>query len=123
MRLGAAPGAEFIVVKLKKANPFFLERYLVPEEQENVYQATDLMLGIEYLIEQGIKLNKPVSICIGIGDNYGGHDGFTYLEEYISDVAQRIGICVSIAAGNESQAKHHFMRKTNTISKGTKCRY
>jgi len=105
--VGAAPDAEIIAVKLKKAGDFFYERFLIPEWQENAYTASDLMLGIQYIINKAILLNRPVAICIAIGSNLGGHDGLTPTEEYLSRISNIPGIAMVCAAGNESQAGHH----------------
>jgi subtilisin family serine protease len=105
---GAAPDAELIVVKLRKARPFFLERYLVPPEQENAYESTTVMVGIEYILTKARELNRPVVICLGIGTNLGSHDGSSLMEQYLSEVAGLKGVCVCTAAGNENQAGHHM---------------
>ena len=94
----AAPEAEIIAVKLKRASEYYYERFLIPKETTSVYQTTDLMLGIEYIIEKARELNMPVVICIGVGTNHGGHDGFTEIERYISTVSNMIGVCVCTAA-------------------------
>ena len=106
--IGAAPDSELIVVKLKKARPYYLERYLIPPEQENVYQSSAVMTGIEYILSKARQLNRPVVVCLGVGTNLGSHDGFGLLEEYLSDVAGLRGVCVLTAAGNENQAGHHM---------------
>jgi subtilisin family serine protease len=105
--IGAAPDAELIVVKLKKARPYYLERFLIPPEQENVYESSAVMIGIEYILSRARLLNRPVVICLGVGTNLGSHDGFGLLEEYLSEVAGLRGVCVCTAAGNENQAGHH----------------
>lgn len=55
-----------IVVKLKKAEQFYLDKYLIPDEQENAFQSTDVALAIEYILKKGLELNRPVSICIAV---------------------------------------------------------
>ncbi|NLB36014.1 MAG: S8 family peptidase [Clostridiales bacterium] len=106
---GAAPDAELIVVKLRKARSYWLERYLVPPEQENVYDGVALMGGIEYIVRKARELNRPVAICIGLGSNQGGHNGYSVIEEYLRTLSSSSGICICTAAGNESQARHHTM--------------
>ncbi|QOX64965.1 S8 family peptidase [Anoxybacterium hadale] len=106
--LGAAPDAELIVVKLRPARPYFREYYLVPPEQENAYESSAVMVGIEYILTKARELNRPVVICIGVGTNLGGHDGFSLFEQYISEVAGLRGVCVCSAAGNENQEGHHM---------------
>lgn len=105
--LGAAPDAELIVVKLRKARPFYLNWFSVPPEQENAYESTSVMIGVEYIVKKARQLNRPVVICIGLGTTFGAHDGFTIFEEYLSNTANLRGVCICTAAGNESQARHH----------------
>jgi subtilisin family serine protease len=105
--IGAAPGAEIIVVKLRRANEFYIDKYLLPPEEPNLFLATDILLGSRYIFTRAQELNLPVVLCIGMGSNLSGHDGNTPLEEYFSTVAQRIGYAIVTAAGNESNAKHH----------------
>ncbi|MEA4814746.1 MAG: S8 family peptidase [Oscillospiraceae bacterium] len=114
--LGAAPDAELVVVKLKKARPFYLDLFSVPETQENAFGSTAVMIGVEYVLKKARELNRPVAICLGIGTNSGSHDGFSVFDEYLSEVANLVGICLCIAAGNESQARHHTQGKI--IGKG-----
>jgi subtilisin family serine protease len=105
--IGAAPDAELIIVKLKKARPRSLRLFAVPPEQENAFSSIAVMIGVEYILRKAWALNRPVVICLGIGTNWGSHDGFSILEEYLSEVANLVGVCLCIAAGNESQARHH----------------
>jgi len=104
---GAAPDAEIIMVKLKKAQPFHYEQFLVPEWQENAYISSDLMLGVQYIINKADELGRPVVICIAAGSNWGGHNGFNPAEEYLTRIAGINGVAVVCAAGNESQERHH----------------
>jgi subtilisin family serine protease len=106
--IGAAPGAELIVVKLKKARPYYLNLYSVPAAQENVFESSAVMAGVEYILEKARQLDRPAVICIGIGSNFGSHDGYSILEEYLSEVSAQNGVCICTAAGNESQARHHM---------------
>lgn len=105
--IGAAPDAGIIAVKLRKARQFYLDRYLVPKDQENAYESTAVMLGVEYILSRAKKLNKPVVICIGLGSNFGSHDGYNIFAEYLSGISNLKGVCLCVAAGNESQARHH----------------
>lgn len=105
--IGAAPDAGIIAVKLRKARPLYLERYLVPKNQENAFESSAVMLGVEYILMKSRELNKPAVICIGLGSNFGSHDGYSIFAEYLSGVANLKGVCLCVAAGNESQARHH----------------
>ncbi len=104
---GAAPDAELVVVKLKTARPYVRRNYLVPDDNENVYESSAVMLGIEYIIKKAKELGRPVAICIGVGTNSGSHDGNTLFEQYLGIIANITGVCICTAAGNESQERHH----------------
>jgi subtilisin family serine protease len=106
--IGAAPDAEIVAVKLKRARPFYLEYYMIPEDQENAFESSAVMLGVEYVLEQARRLNRPVAICLGIGTNQSTHDGYSIIEQYLEQIATISGVCVCTAVGNESQARHHM---------------
>jgi len=105
--VGAAPGAELIVVKLKQMNPYYINKFLIPPEVENVYSSLDFILGADYVFKRAEELGMPVVLCVGLGSNLCGHDGNTPTEAYLALVAQRVGVAAATAAGNESNAKHH----------------
>ncbi|MBP1736160.1 MAG: peptidase family protein [Oscillospiraceae bacterium] len=105
--IGAAPDSELIIVKLARARPFLYERLLVPPEQENAFATPEIMVGVEYLLMKAKQLNRPLVICIGLGSNYGSHDGSYVLERYLYTIANQRSVCVCTSAGNESQARHH----------------
>jgi subtilisin family serine protease len=105
--IGAAPGAELIVVKVRRAHQYFIDELTLPPDKPNYFHNADVMLGIQYIIDISREMNAPVVICNGLGSNDAGHDGYTMFEEYISWIGQRAGYAVVNAAGNESNAKHH----------------
>ena len=105
--VGAAPDSEIIMVKLKKAKRYYLDKYLVPTAQENAYESSNILLGVNYIMAKGLELNRPVAICIGLGTNLGGHTGTGLFEEYLSLISQKTHTCLCTPAGNESNAKHH----------------
>lgn len=111
--IGAAPEADLIVVKLAPLNKFYRDLYLIPPDQENVYSSHFLMIGIQYILEKAQQLDRPVAICISLGTNMGGHEGGSYLEEYLSNISRITGVCICCAAGNESEARHHTQ---NTVA-------
>lgn len=112
--IGAAPDSGIIAVKLRKARNFYLKSYLVPQNQENAFESSAVMLGIEYIVLRARKLNKPVVICVGLGTNFGSHDNYNIFTEYLSGISNVRGVCLCIAAGNESQARHHTMGAIRT---------
>ncbi len=104
---GAAPAAEIIAVKLRKTSGFYTDVFLIPKDQENAFDSADVMQGIEYILDKAFALNRPVAICISVGTNLGGHDGFSVFEEYLSRISHRTGVTLCAAAGNEGNAAHH----------------
>ena len=104
---GAAPDAQLVVVKLKRAHPYFINNFLLPPDNPNYYQNSDIMLGMQHIVNMAKKLDAPMVICLGMGSNDTGHDGYTMFEDYISYISERPGFAVVNAAGNESNAKHH----------------
>jgi subtilisin family serine protease len=105
--IGAAPDAELIVVKLKSARPYYREMFLIPPDQENAFESSAVMVGIEYILDKSRELNRPVVICLGIGTSFGSHDGFSIFEEYLSGISNLRGVCLCTSAGNEAQSRHH----------------
>lgn len=105
--IGAAPGASLMVVKLRRAHPYYIEKLLLPPDNPNLYEATDYLLGIKYILDCAAQKDMPVVFLIGMGTNLSGHDGTTLFEEYISFISQRPGYVFVTAAGNESNLKHH----------------
>lgn len=104
---GAAPDGEIIAVKLKKARPFYRERYCVPADQAYAYESSAVIIGVEYILRKARELGRPVVICIGLGTNAGSHDGSSVFEEYLSGASLQKGVCLCAAAGNEAEARHH----------------
>lgn len=105
--IGAAPDSELIVVKLKEAKQCLLDYYMANNAGIPVYQSNDLMMGVKYLTEQANRLNRPISIIVGLGSNAGAHDGSSMTSIYMLQVAKRMGRVVTIAGGNEGNTGHH----------------
>lgn len=104
---GAAPDAELVVVKLKQSKKYLREFYSIPDGVWSC-QEDDVMLAVRYVINVANKLGKPVSICLGIGTNLGGHNGANGLERYISYLSLLPKISFHLAGGNEGISGHHF---------------
>ena len=109
--IGAAPSADLICVKLRRARDFYIREYLLPPDNPTLYESTDFLLGIKFILDKAISLGKPVVIMIGMGSNTSAHDGNTIFEDYISFVSRRAGIAFVTAAGNEANARHHTQGK------------
>ncbi|HAG44135.1 MAG TPA: peptidase S8, partial [Clostridium sp.] len=105
--IGAAPDCEFLIVKLKEANPAVLQEFPQVNVAIPEYQTSDILLALKYLYDTQRKLNKPMAICIALGSNYGGHDGSARIERYIDYFSVRSGIAVVGGTGNEGDAANH----------------
>ena len=104
---GAAPEAMLIVVKVKQAKKYLREFYLFPSEAE-LFQENDIMMGMDFAIRTANDRNLPLSVCIGIGSSQGAHIGKNPLSNYVDYISQFSLNSVSIAAGNEGAARHHY---------------
>lgn len=102
-----APDAELVVVKLKQSKKYLREFYSIPDGVWSC-QEDDVMLAVRYVINVANKLGKPISICLGIGTNLGGHNGANSLERYISYLSLLPKISFHLAGGNEGISGHHF---------------
>ena len=104
---GVAPDAELVIVKLKQSKKYLREFYSIPDGVWSC-QEDDVMLAVRYVVDVANKLGKPLSICLGIGTNLGGHNGANGLERYISYLSLLPKISIHIAGGNEGISGHHF---------------
>jgi subtilisin family serine protease len=104
---GAAPEASILVVKLKQAKRYLRDFYLYPRDVD-LFQEDDIMLGISFAIVCANRFRLPLSICLGIGSSQGAHLGKSPLCQYINSTADYPQNVVSIAAGNEGTARHHY---------------
>ena len=112
---GAAPEAELVVVKLKQAKRYLRDLYFLPQEAD-IYQEDDIMLAIAYVLRVAAENQKPLSICIGLGSSMGAHQGEGPLNEYINSIAAFSQNAVSVPAGNEGTARHHYMKTLTAVN-------
>jgi minor extracellular serine protease Vpr len=93
---GAAPESELIVVKL------------VPYEVPGFSRSTEIMRAVKFCIDTAQFLGFPISVNISYGTNDGAHDGSSLFEGFINSESLRWKTVISVAAGNEANAGHHF---------------
>ncbi len=116
--IGVAPESEFVIVKLKPAKANIKEFFYLPQDTI-CYQENDIMLGINYLIQTAERLNRPISICIGLGSSQGAHVGEGIFNNYLSTMGQLSNAAIVVAAGNEGSSGHHVygeMSPTNNYN-------
>lgn len=104
---GGAPDADLLVVKLRPT-PDQLRQYYLIEPEATAYAENDVIAGISFLIQEAIRQRKPLVICIGVGTNYGAHNGSTILERYLETLTLEQNTIMVIAAGNEANLGHHY---------------
>lgn len=104
---GAAPKADIAMVKLKPAKEYLKQFFYVPQESD-VCQETDIMMGVRYLFQLSLRLNKPLVLLLGIGSSQGAHDGTGPLARQLRGLGETEGCVVVAAAGNEGDKRHHF---------------
>ena len=59
---GVAPEADLLVVKLGNAR------------QEGFPRTTELMLGLNYVVEKALEYRRPVAVNVSFGNTYGAHE-------------------------------------------------
>ena len=104
---GAATEAKFIVVKLKEAKDYLREYYFV-DSSIPAYQDNDIVAAVNYIRMYSSIYGMPVSLIIGLGSSQGGHDGRNLLARELNNYRNNIGTSVTVAAGNEGNARHHY---------------
>lgn len=92
---GVASQSELIIVKLGIS------------VGDSFPRTTQLMQGIDFVVKRAIQLNMPLVINLSFGNNYGAHNGLSLLETYISDIANRWKMNITIGTGNEGTAGKH----------------
>lgn len=105
---GAATEAKFIVVKLKQAKKYLRNYYFISEDVP-AYQENDIIAAANYIRIYSMIFNMPVSLIVALGSNQGGHDGGTMLSDELSRYVNSAGTAVTVAAGSEGNARHHFL--------------
>lgn len=105
--VGGAPDAGIIMVKLRQASERVRSDYLI-EEDVPAYQSNDILTGINYLLQIAFERTQPIVICIGLGTNFGAHNGSDIVEVFLEALALTPNIIIVIAAGNEASSGHHY---------------
>jgi subtilisin family serine protease len=110
---GVAPDSELVIVKLKQTKPVLRDYFIIPQDVP-AYQENDLMWGLQYVVDFARRLQRPIAICIGVGSSQGSHDGKGAFSNQLSVAADFPGVVVSVAAGNEGNARRHFYSEINS---------
>lgn len=104
---GGAPEAGLVIVKLRETSSYLREFYMV-DESVPAYSNVAFMHAVNYVIGIARRESKPISICVSIGGNDGGHDGRTITENFLDDLSMLQGVVFNLSAGNEANLAHHY---------------
>ena len=105
--IGAAPLAKIAVVKCKEAKNNLKDYYFAPREAI-CYQENDIMAGVAWLHQVAEKMGMPLVVCLGMGTSLGNHTGDSPLSQYLNNLGLRRGRVLTVSAGNEANARHHY---------------
>ena len=92
---GVAYESPLLVVKLGTADPNGFPR------------TTQLMRGLDYVVNKSLELQMPMAVNISFGNSYGSHSGTALLETYINDMSNYWKTLISVGTGNEGAARGH----------------
>lgn len=93
--MGVAPKADLLVIRL--GNP-----------QTNSFpRTTQLMRGVNYAVNLGVTLNRPVAVNISFGNTYGDHQGNSLLERFIDNASEVGRSVIVVGSGNEGVSGGH----------------
>lgn len=93
--IGVAPQTDILVIKIRS------------DTTSGIPTTLGIILGIDYAIRKSMELQKPLSINLSYGNNYGSHKGDSLLENYINDVS-RLAMCsISTGTGNDAINRRH----------------
>ncbi|MEG0308423.1 MAG: S8 family peptidase [Clostridium sp.] len=118
--VGGAPNCEFIIVKLKEAKGINLSLIGINDRMDtNIYEGIDIYMAIQFLVDYQAKINKPMSIVLSCGTNWGGHEGRSSIERDIDYFSSRTGLIFVTNTGNQGTSETHAsgkLFKTNDIN-------
>lgn len=104
---GAAYEADIIVVKLKQIKDYLRQYYSIPSDVP-CYGENDILTALKFVSSFLVPLQRPVSVCLGIGSSFGPHEGKSILSRYIQKLSYKRNLCISVTGGNEGNEEHHF---------------
>lgn len=105
----AAPDAELIVVKLKRAKECVRKFFFTGDAV--AFQDNDVLTGMKYIYEKARDLAKPVAIIFTGESCIGAHTSADVdpIEIYASDLGKNNGVVMLTSAGNEADKGHHYL--------------
>lgn len=93
--MGVAPKADLLIIRL--GHP----------QADSFPRTTQLMRGVNYAVNLGVTLNRPVAVNISFGNTYGDHQGNSLLERFIDNASEVGRSVLVIGSGNEGTSRGH----------------
>lgn len=96
---GIAPNSDILVVKMGRQGG--------AEEGFRGPTNSDVMKGISFAVREAGRLNKPLSLMIGVGLNEGAHNGYNSLEVFVDQMSVVWPSNMTVGTGNEANKESH----------------
>lgn len=100
-----AIGAGSIIGVAKKSDILVIK--LGTPASDSFPRTTNLMRAINYAVNMGVSLNRPVVINLSFGNTYGDHRGESLLERFIDNASEIGKNVIVIGSGNEGASNGH----------------
>ncbi|MCE5221682.1 MAG: S8 family peptidase [Clostridium sp.] len=104
---GIANESNFVIVKLFESSNFKQQLKENNVADTPVYNASEIVAGLEYLRKESIERRQPMVVYIGVGSTEGSHDGTDLISRYVTSFGSNIGLCCVAGTGNEGDAQGH----------------
>lgn len=104
---GIANESEFVIVKLFESSNFKKQLRENNIQEIPVYNASEIVAGLEFLRRTAVERNQPMVIYIGLGSTEGSHDGTNLVSRYVTAIGNNRGICCVAGVGNEGDSQGH----------------
>lgn len=108
---GIAPDAQILVVKLRQAETCLKKFWFIAEETP-AFTEEDLMAATDFMIAFAQERGLPMVLNFGVSSSQGDHNGRGDFDGYLNLISLQPGRCVTVAAGNEGNAAHHFKSRS-----------
>ncbi len=76
-------------------------------------RTTRLLEALDFCVRNAIEVDKPISINLSFGNNYGTHSGDSLVVYYINNICRVWKTNVVIGTGNEGASKKHASGQIN----------
>lgn len=104
---GVAHESSFVIVKLFESSNFRRRLEENGVKYTPVYNASEIVSGLEYLRRIARERRQPMVIYLGVGSTEGSHDGTNLISRYVTSLGNSRGLCFVNGVGNEGDSQGH----------------